>query len=424
VLSFGDQLQGAAVALFYYAGHGVQLNGANYLVPVEANITREADADFRMLNVNLVLQQMDPADRPGGRLNVVILDACRNNPFGGRGLRSADRGLGIMQAPGGTLISFATQPGAAAQDGDGEHSPFTAALAESIRRPGLGLFDVFNEIGLGVQKATGGTQRPWVSNSPIAGQFYFADLPPLAPQVVVPPPAGPSADDVAWSFLNDTKDAELLRRFIAQYPASPRRREAEARLKAMEQTNVAVTLPVRPVEPTAVVVPPQQFPDGDRWEETEPECSFRTTTREESVGSFMIYKLSETNFDIFLDLDGTKFGTKRQGKPGTCNPWYDDPEGTLQIGNRSFKSKALGTSGCGCSNGICDAGGEKPTLEFVNTTSKKEVSETLRAIMTAGTARFTLTNGPRKGHKLEVSLKNLQIALRHASCSRSLVANF
>jgi hypothetical protein len=172
VQGFGAQLQSVDIALFYYAGHGIQLHGANYLVPVDANVTREADADFQMLNVNLLLQQMDPADGPGGRLNVVILDACRNNPFGTR-LRSADRGLSVMQAPGGTLISFATQPGAAAQDGDGDHSPFTAALADSIRRPGLGVFDVFNEIGLNVKRATGGTQQPWVSSSPIAGQFYL-----------------------------------------------------------------------------------------------------------------------------------------------------------------------------------------------------------------------------------------------------------
>ena len=156
VQSFGSQLAAADVALFYYAGHGIGLRGANYLVPIDANVAREADAELQMLNVNRVLEQMDLADGPGGRLNVVILDACRNNPFESR-LRSASRGLSVMQAPGGTLISFATQPGAAAQDGDGDHSPFTAALADSIRQSGRGLFDVFNDIGLSVKRATAGS---------------------------------------------------------------------------------------------------------------------------------------------------------------------------------------------------------------------------------------------------------------------------
>jgi uncharacterized caspase-like protein len=221
VQNFGAQVSNADVALFYYAGHGIQLHGTNYLVPVDANVAREADADFQMLNVNLVLQQLDPADGPGGRLNVVILDACRNNPFG-RGLRSADRGLSLMQAPGGTVISFATQPGAAAQDGDGDHSPFAAALADSIRRPGLGLFDMFNEIGLSVQKATGGTQRPWVSSSPVAGQFYFAGLPSpggARPAAAPPPVTDPCAAAVEhWRSAEAIGSEAALQDHLARFP--------------------------------------------------------------------------------------------------------------------------------------------------------------------------------------------------------------
>ncbi len=223
VQSFGAQLQSADVALFYYAGHGIQLRGANYLVPVDANVTREADAEFQMLNVNRVLEQIEPADGSGGRLNVVILDACRNNPFGNR-LRSADRGLSVMQAPGGTLISFATQPGAAAQDGDGDHSPFTAALADSIRRPGLGLFDVFNEIGLSVKQATGGTQQPWVSSSPIAGQFYFAGLPQGGGQSAREQTAGvPPAPEAAraWAAVQNSASLVALDEFMRQFGNVP-----------------------------------------------------------------------------------------------------------------------------------------------------------------------------------------------------------
>jgi hypothetical protein len=177
VRNFGRQLQGADVGLFYYAGHGMQVRGANYLVPVNANPVREADLDFELEDVGLVLRQMEGS---GTRLNIVFLDACRNNPFGGRGLRALETGLAQMRAPEGTLISFATQPGNVAQDGTNGHSPFTSALARTIRKPGLGLFDALNEVGLAVKVATGGEQQPWFSTSPINGAFYFSSPPSAA----------------------------------------------------------------------------------------------------------------------------------------------------------------------------------------------------------------------------------------------------
>jgi hypothetical protein len=193
VQNFGRQVQGADVALFYYAGHGVQVGGSNYLVPVEANPTREADVDFQMVDINLVLRQMQGS---GTRLNVVILDACRNNPFGARGLRSSDGGLAQMRAPEGTLISYATQPGSVAQDGSDGHSPYTKALANTLKQPGLDIFQTFNQVGLAVKRETGGSQQPWVSSSPIDGTFYF--LAPAAsptPKVALAP-APPALADI------------------------------------------------------------------------------------------------------------------------------------------------------------------------------------------------------------------------------------
>ena len=170
VQEFGRETQGADVALFYYAGHGVQVRGSNYLIPVNANPTREADVDFQMVDINLVLNQMQGS---GTRLNLVILDACRNNPFGGRGLRSSEGGLAQIRAPEGTLISYATQPGSIAQDGSDGHSPYTTALATTIKRADLDIFQTFNEVGLEVKRSTGGSQQPWLSSSPIDGRFYF-----------------------------------------------------------------------------------------------------------------------------------------------------------------------------------------------------------------------------------------------------------
>jgi hypothetical protein len=220
VQDFGTQLQGADVGLFFYAGHGVQVRGTNYLIPVDANPTREADVDFQMLDTNLVMRQMEGA---GTRLNLVILDACRNNPFGGRGLvvgrgrdtetvrlRSTTSGLAQMQAPEGTLISFATQPGSVARDGSDGHSPYSKALAETIRRPGLGIFDTFNQVGLEVKRATAGAQQPWVSSSPIDGTFYFVPAQGAGAQVAALPPRPPQTPASTAAPAATTSD---VRRF-------------------------------------------------------------------------------------------------------------------------------------------------------------------------------------------------------------------
>jgi tetratricopeptide (TPR) repeat protein len=175
---FGKELTGADVALFYYAGHGVETHGLNYLVPVDAHPADEGD-----VGLSGILDQME---KSGTRINLLLLDACRDNPFRDRGVRSTTGGLAQMQAPPGTLISFATQPRSVSLDGDDGHSPYTRALTATMQRPGFGLFKTFNEVGLAVEKATNGSQLPWVSTSPISGSFYFAGKP-------APPPPETSA---------------------------------------------------------------------------------------------------------------------------------------------------------------------------------------------------------------------------------------
>jgi formylglycine-generating enzyme required for sulfatase activity len=246
VQSFGNRLQGAEVGLFYYAGHGVQVRGANYLVPVGANPTKEADVDFQMLDSNLVLRQMESA---GTKLNIVILDACRNNPFGGRSLRGTESGLAQMRAPEGTLISFATQPGNVAQDGAAGNSPYTIALAQTLRRPGLDIFQTFNEVGLAVMQATGDSQQPWVSSSPIRGNFYFAGpATGQAPSTAATSPstaiaAASNPDEVFWQAIKDEGSQVLFDEFLKKYPSSSRAMDARTRLDALKKQQVAVIAP-------------------------------------------------------------------------------------------------------------------------------------------------------------------------------------
>lgn len=250
VQSFSNQIQGADVGLFYYAGHGVQVRGLNYLVPVTANPTRESDVDFQLVDTALVLRQMEGA---GTKLNIVILDACRNNPFGGRGLRATEGGLAQMRAPEGTLISYATQPGSVANDGVDSNSPYTKALAGAIRKPGQDIFQTFNTVGLAVKQATGGSQQPWVSSSPIAGNFYFAGTVAGSQPAAPPPVAAPSPTDEAaraWSVIQSTTSVAVMEDFIRQFGSTIYGSMARARLAELKKQAVAVVgVPASPQRP-------------------------------------------------------------------------------------------------------------------------------------------------------------------------------
>jgi hypothetical protein len=182
MVDFGDRLAKAgpdAVGLFYFAGHGLQLEGQNYLVPTDADISREVDVEIDGVSADLVLKQMAYA---GSRVNIVILDACRNNPLA-RDFRSAAASEGfaeIRTKPKGTFISYSTAPGEVAVDGDGNHSPFAEALAAAMQLPGLDLPEVFQRVRASVLTATEERQTPWDSSSLIKS-FYF--VPPTAERV-------------------------------------------------------------------------------------------------------------------------------------------------------------------------------------------------------------------------------------------------
>ena len=196
IQEFGARLEKAgptAVGLFFYAGHGVQLNGRNYLIPTAANIQREADVEIEAVSADWVLEQMRYARN---NLNLVILDACRNNPFA-RSMRSADRGLAKMDAPAGTLIAYSTAPGDVAADGDGRNSPYSLSLAQAMRDVRQPVEQVFKRARVAVMSATANRQTPWESSS-LTGDFYFATTgapaatpapaPAAAPVAVTSPP--------------------------------------------------------------------------------------------------------------------------------------------------------------------------------------------------------------------------------------------
>jgi hypothetical protein len=185
LLAFSRKLrETGAVGLFYYAGHGVQLRGENFVVPVDADIQNEAEVEFLALNVNEFLSAME---RSSNQINIVILDACRNNPFA-RSFRSAARGLATVDAPRGTYIAYATAPGQVALDGDKGNSPYASALAGAIRTPGLTIEDTFKKARREVLAATADQQIPWDTSS-ITGSFYFAGAAQAPAAAGAAPPA-------------------------------------------------------------------------------------------------------------------------------------------------------------------------------------------------------------------------------------------
>jgi formylglycine-generating enzyme required for sulfatase activity len=170
-VDFGKLLNDAgpeAVGLFYYAGHGVQVDGANYLIPTNAAIENEADVDVEAVNADSVLRQMEFA---GNRMNIIILDACRNNPLPA-GKRSAEKGLARMDAPKGSFLAYSTAPGATAVDGKGSNSPYSAALAKAIENDRVPLEQLFRQVRVDVMAATGEDQVPWDASS-LTGEFFF-----------------------------------------------------------------------------------------------------------------------------------------------------------------------------------------------------------------------------------------------------------
>ncbi len=184
VRAFGDRLAASGgLGLFYYAGHGIEVNGTNYLIPSDADIAAEDEVEFNSIPLDLVVNKMATAQN--GQ-NIVILDACRDNPLPvTRRSTAATRGLSVVEAPTGTLIVYATEPGRAALDGDGRNSPFTGAFLEHVDTPGVDVEIMMRSVRSDVIAETAGEQTPW-TNSSLTGSIVLAWAETTEPTVVPP----------------------------------------------------------------------------------------------------------------------------------------------------------------------------------------------------------------------------------------------
>ena len=241
--AFADKLERADVALVFYAGHGLQVNGRNYLVPVDGKLDKESDLVFQAVALDTIQGLMEQ----GQRTSIMILDACRDNPLArnlarSMGTRSGGigRGLGAAQAGVGTLIVYATQPGNVALDGEtGANSPFTAALLAHLETKGLEVRQVLTRVRQAVIEKTRGKQVPWDSSS-LTGDFYFAAA-TTKPPAATPPPASatppPAIDNEAlfWSSIKDGNNIAHFKAYLARWPNGVFADLAKSRVEELEK---------------------------------------------------------------------------------------------------------------------------------------------------------------------------------------------
>jgi len=224
---FAEKLAPGGIGLLFYAGHGIQAQGANYLVPVDASLAVEDDLKYETLDLQDILNKLDDARV---RLSIVILDACRNNPF--KSFRSASGGLAMINPPAGTVIAYATAPGKVAEDGNGDHSVFTAELLKEMAKPDK-LLDVFEHVTDAVERQTGNAQTPWI-NSSFRGDFYFTGPTTVT---ITPPPDPPmpttSAEIVFWQSIASSTNPADFEAYLKQFPQGSFAALAQIRLASL-----------------------------------------------------------------------------------------------------------------------------------------------------------------------------------------------
>lgn len=235
ITRFGEKLSGGGVGLFYYAGHGMQVRGKNFLVPVDAEIEGESAVRSESVDLDLVLDQLAAV-----RIGVVILDACRNNPFERR-FRGGSGGLAQVDAPKGVLIAYATAPGKVAADGAGKHGLYTSELLRALDEPGRRIEDLFKQVRVRVSGATSDQQIPWESSS-LTGDFYFL---PQGAGAASREPAGEASPAGAldpalielemWRSVKDSASIADYEEYLRHYPEGKFAGLAHARIARLGQ---------------------------------------------------------------------------------------------------------------------------------------------------------------------------------------------
>ena len=244
LLEFSQKARDSEMAIVFFAGHGIELGGENWLIPVDADLKTDLDTEQEAISLRSVMLMASAASK----LGIVMLDACRSNPFIGKVKRSiatreVSRGLSRVEPTNNVLVVYAAKDGTTASDGSSDHSPFTTALLKHLETAGLEVTFLFRNVRDDVIAATHNEQQRFVYGS-LSKEAIYLKPPPVAS-------ASPAPDQIAWSMLRETTDEAALKRFVAQYPMSQLRVDAQAQIAALEAAQAA-----KPVTPT---------PDETSW---------------------------------------------------------------------------------------------------------------------------------------------------------------
>lgn len=347
IAEFGRALRSAGpdtVGLFYYAGHGVQASGSNYLIPVRGTIRDEADLDLVGVEARWVVRQMESARNV---TNIVILDACRDNPFATATAGAPSRGLARMDAPTGTFIAYATAPGDVALDGSGANSPFTAALAQAMAQPGIAIEQMFKQVRVQVLRETAGRQTPWDSSS-LVRDFSFTPLAAAATR--------DTAEQQVWDSVRGSADPVQLVLFLRSYPQSQFAAEARRLLQSALAAPAPIAAVPAPVVPPSVAQPSAAAAGGIRFSSPIPGA-------QPPIAGRSIEQLAQ-GVPSFAPIEGLP-AEAWQNKPcSTCHAWtraalceqgqfYFKAEGTRAISKphpygAAFKIALRNWAGQGC----------------------------------------------------------------------------
>lgn len=352
---FRSKLTPGSVALVFYAGHGLQIKGENFLPAVDAEIGSEEDVPNQSMSMRQIMNVLSDAKT---RLNLVFLDACRDNPYA-RSFRASYGGLAKEDAPSGTLISFATRPGSVASDGNGRNGLYTGALLEQMNNTSLPIEQVLKGVVTAVKGGSNGRQEPWMEGS-IEGDFCFGDCSAKsAPQVAM------SDDRALWESVKDSRDVNEFKVYLNKFPKGLFADLANTRMKALSTSDgkpVAMALPpvptpvTRPIQagatfkdcddcPEMVVIPPGTFMMGTK---DDPFAKKTPANSEQpqhavSIRSFSIGKYEVTQEQWYSVMGNTPSNFKGRTLPVEQVSWNDTQEFIQKLNAKTGKTYRLPT---------------------------------------------------------------------------------
>ena len=322
------------VGMLYYAGHGLQVDARNYMVPVDAKILKVADVPQQTVDVNSVVEAFKTA---GNRMNILVLDACRNNPFGSI---NTGKGLAPLDAPSGTFLAYATAPGNVAEDGDVKtgNGLYTQYLLQELKKPNARIEDVFKRVRFAVRKASDGRQIPWESTS-LEDDFQFNDgkiialTKPMAQQLQ----AEFNVEKQGWDRIKDSRNADDFYAFLQKYPRGTISEAAQARINLLSKPTLVVQGAGADRKDDAYTR--AVFRLGDEYElmsySTSLPKGFKLVQRVTKVTADEIQVTTNGEGVEIFDHAGRSHGAKGEGYSLSYDPPQDFfPAGLIQVGQR------------------------------------------------------------------------------------------